>query len=80
MNRVIFADNLEILRAMPTESVTLMYIDPPFNTGKVQSRKQLKTERHENGDRIGFKGQTYRTTVLDEKLYRDVFDCFGFLE
>lgn len=81
MNKVIFADNLEVLRAMPAESVSLIYIDPPFNTGKVQSRKQLKTERHESGDRIGFKGQMYRTTVLGQKSYMDKFDDFlGFLK
>jgi site-specific DNA-methyltransferase (adenine-specific) len=81
MNRVIFADNLDVLRAMPSESVSLIYIDPPFNTGKVQSRKQLKTERDAHGDRVGFKGQTYRTTVLGEQAYADTFDDFlGFLE
>lgn len=81
MNRIIFADNLEVLRAMPAESVSLIYIDPPFNTGKVQLRKQLKTVRDMQGDRIGFKGQTYRTTILGEKSYMDKFDDFlGFLE
>ncbi len=81
MNKVIFADNLEALRMMPSESVSLIYIDPPFNTGKVQSRKQLKTTRDEQGDRIGFKGNTYRTTVLGEKSYHDAFDDYlGFLE
>lgn len=81
MNKIIFADNLEVLRAMPEESVSLIYIDPPFNTGKVQSRKQLKTVRDAQGDRVGFKGQTYRTTVLGEKSYHDAFDDYlGFLE
>ena len=81
MNKVIFADNLEVLQKMPTESVSLIYIDPPFNTGKVQSRKQLKTVRDAQGDRIGFKGQTYRTTILGEKSYNDIFDNYlEFLE
>jgi site-specific DNA-methyltransferase (adenine-specific) len=81
MNKVIFADNLEVLRAMPAESISLIYIDPPFNTGKVQSRKQLKTVRDAQGDRIGFKGHTYRTTVLGERSYHDAFDDYlGFLE
>jgi len=81
MNQVIFADNLEILKTMSSESIPLIYIDPPFNTGKVQSRRQLKTERHADGDRVGFKGQTYRTTILGEKAYLDKFDDFlGFLE
>lgn len=81
MNRVIFGDNLEVLKTIPTGSISLIYIDPPFNTGKIQSRKHLKTERDINGDRVGFKGQTYRTTVLGEKSYADKFDDYlGFLE
>lgn len=38
IGRIYFADNLAILRGMPSESVDLIYIDPPFNTGKVQRR------------------------------------------
>ena len=34
-HQVFFGDNLPILRAMPPESVDLVYVDPPFNTGKV---------------------------------------------
>jgi len=37
-NRVIHGDNLEILRQMPSASVALVYIDPPFNTGRTQRR------------------------------------------
>lgn len=81
MNRVVCGDNLEVLKALPSSSVRLIYIDPPFNTGKVQARKHLKTERSEDGDRIGFKGQNYKTTVLGEKSYNDIFDDYlGFLE
>lgn len=81
MNRIIFGDNLDVLKTIPSESVSLIYIDPPFNTGKIQSRKQLKTDRDENGDRVGFQGATYKTTVLGEKAYRDIFDDYlGFLE
>lgn len=76
MHRVIRGDNLEVLRAMPSESVSLIYIDPPFNTGKAQSRKRLKTERDAGGDRVGFKGQTYRTTVLGDMAYPDQFDDY----
>lgn len=81
MHRIIFGDNLEVLQSMPSRSIRLIYIDPPFNTGKVQTRKQLKTDRDEKGDRVGFKGYTYRTTLLGEKRYLDRFDNFlAFLE
>ncbi len=80
-HRVYLADNLELLRSLPSGSVSLIYIDPPFNTGKIQSRKQLKTERAVDGDRTGFQGARYRTTVIGEKGYSDSFDDFlGFLE
>lgn len=81
MNRIIFGDNLEILKTIPDESISLIYIDPPFNTGKVQSRKQLKTVRDDNGDRTGYKGERYKTSVIGSKSYKDSFDDYlGFLE
>jgi len=81
MNRIIYGDNLEILKTLPKSSVTLIYIDPPFNTGKIQKRKQLKTVRDKNGDRVGFKGMRYKTYVLGEKGYNDRFDNYlHFLE
>lgn len=46
---IYFAENLEVLRALPAASVDLIYIDPPFNTGKVQKRTQLKTRRSPEG-------------------------------
>lgn len=75
------ADNLEFLKKFPSKSVQLIYIDPPFNTGKKQSRKNLKTERSDDGDRIGFKGLKYKTIVVGEQAYADAFDDYlGFLE
>ena len=74
-------DNLPILRAMPQASVDMIYIDPPFNTGKIQSRTQISTVRDEKGDRTGFQGKRYRTTKLGTKGYADVFEDYqAFLE
>lgn len=80
-NRIIFGDNLEELKKFSSESVDLIYIDPPFNTGKTQSRTQIKTVRDEkDGDRVGFKGQRYKTIELSTLEYADRFDDFlGFL-
>lgn len=75
--RVILGDNLPILKTIPDGVVDLIYIDPPFNTGKVQSRSQLKTEQSEYGDRVGFKGQRYNTKVIGTKAFNDVFDDFS---
>ena len=73
---VIFGDNLDALKNIPSNSVNLIYIDPPFNTGKVQARKHLKTTRSKDGDRKGYKGEMYTTEVLGEKSYDDFFDDF----
>ncbi len=40
---IYFGDNLPILQSLPSESVDLIYIDPPFNTGKAQARTQIRT-------------------------------------
>jgi site-specific DNA-methyltransferase (adenine-specific) len=80
-NKIYFGDNLAILQTLPSESIDLIYIDPPFNTGKAQSRKQIKTVADENGDRVGFQGRSYRTIELGQKAYLDQFDDYlGFLE
>ena len=50
MNRVFFGDNLPILREMPSASIPLIYIDPPFNTGRTQRRLQIKTTRSADGE------------------------------
>ncbi len=74
---IIFGDNLAYLRTMPGASIDLIYIDPPFNTGRVQARKQLRTVRDDSSpDRIGFKGNGYRTEVLGEKAFDDTFEDF----
>ena len=80
-NQIYFGDNLTLLQKLPSESIDLIYIDPPFNTGHAQSRKSMKTVADENGDRIGFQGRAYKTIHLGEKTYKDQFDDFiGFLE
>ncbi len=84
MNRIVLGNNLSILQSMKTGSVELIYVDPPFNTGKRQSRKQIKTVRDEAGDRTGFGGRRYRTHVIADHPaasgYGDTFEDFlGFL-
>jgi site-specific DNA-methyltransferase (adenine-specific) len=76
-----FAENLEFLRALPSASVDLIYIDPPFNTGKVQQRTQIKTVRSAEGDRVGFQGRRYESIVVGTKRFSDLFDDYlAFLE
>ena len=76
LGRVVHADNLKILRGIQDSSVNLIYIDPPFNTGRQQSRTQIKVERNQQGDRVGFKGQRYESEVVGTKAFADNFDDF----
>jgi site-specific DNA-methyltransferase (adenine-specific) len=66
---------------MPAESVALIYIDPPFNTGKIQARTQIRTAANTVGDRTGFGGRRYETIKVGTKSYADFFDDYlAFLE
>ena len=69
-------DCLDVTSAFGDETFDLIYIDPPFNTGRVQSRTRLRTTRDENGDRVGYQGKRYRTDVLGESFFDDRFDNF----
>ncbi len=75
-NRIYFGDNLPILRSLPAGCVDLIYIDPPFNSGKQQARTQIRTVRDPQGDRTGFQGSTYRTETLATRQYADWFEDY----
>ena len=76
-NRIVLGDNLDVLPTIEDGSAALIYIDPPFNTGKIQRRERLRTERDDAfGDRIGFQGRRYRTTKLGALSFPDAFEDF----
>ena len=75
-SRIYFGDNYPILQSMLDSSIDLIYIDPPFNTGRTQARTRIRTIRSEDGDRKGFLGQQYKTVKLGSSAYADVFDDF----
>jgi site-specific DNA-methyltransferase (adenine-specific) len=80
-SEIILADNLEALPRFEDESFHLIYIDPPFNTGRAQTRKTLQTVPDENGDRTGFQGRRFKTRLLAESSYGDAFeDYLAFLQ
>jgi site-specific DNA-methyltransferase (adenine-specific) len=78
---VVCGDNLSVLPALPDGAFTLVYLDPPFNTGRVQTRQTLRTPRSSAGGRVGFRGLTYETVRGRVSAYDDVFaDYWTFLE
>ena len=82
VGRIVLADNLAVLACLPEDSIDLVYIDPPFNTGKRRTLRRLRTVHDpEGGDRTGFGGRRYRTIELGSQSYLDVHDGYlDFLE
>ncbi len=79
-NRVLLGDNLELLAGFADESFQLIYIDPPFNTGRSQTRSSRRSERSETGN-LGFQGKRYQQVVTQVLAYDDEFaDYWGFIE
>jgi site-specific DNA-methyltransferase (adenine-specific) len=80
-DHVVRGDCAAVLPHLPDASFQLIYIDPPFNTGKTQRRRTLQTVRSADGDRTGFAGRRYATTELARREYLDVHDDYlGMLE
>ena len=77
---VVAGDNLAVIRGLPDASFRLIYIDPPFNTGRTQSRQAISTVRNVDGARTGFKGHSYDTVKGLLYSYDDAFaDYWEFL-
>ena len=73
---VVLSENADILPALPDQSFQLIYIDPPFNTGKAQRKISLRTRRSGNGDRRGFGGHTYESVETGRRSYDDEFEDY----
>jgi site-specific DNA-methyltransferase (adenine-specific) len=80
-DHVVEGDNLDVLPSLPDEAFTLIYLDPPFNTGREQVRRSITARRSVTGGRIGFGGHTYETVRGLVTGYDDAFaDYWAFLE
>ncbi|WP_449409245.1 DNA-methyltransferase [Microbacterium maritypicum] len=89
---VIQGDNLAVAASLPSASFTLVYLDPPFNTGRAQER-QVVTARRAAADeepqaedaeqaaptevRHGFHGHRYERVRGMLRAYDDRFDDYG---
>jgi site-specific DNA-methyltransferase (adenine-specific) len=80
-DQILLGENLELLSGFADRSFQLIYIDPPFNTGRRQERRTLRAVGDPGGERTGFKGRRYRTELLERSSYRDSFEHYlDFLE
>ncbi|MEO7122664.1 MAG: site-specific DNA-methyltransferase, partial [Lacisediminihabitans sp.] len=80
-DRVIHGDNLGVIGELPDGAFTLVYLDPPFNTGRSQARQSTTSVRSASGTIKGFKGELYERIRGDLMSYDDSFeDYWSFLE
>jgi len=78
---VLAGDNASVLRELPAGSFDLVYMDPPFNTGRARRRATVSAAADPSAARVGFGGRRYRTRLLQSLSYDDEFaDYLGFLE
>jgi site-specific DNA-methyltransferase (adenine-specific) len=68
---LIAGENGEVLERLPEDAFDLIYIDPPFNTGRERRRATVSARRDDEGERIGFGGRRYRTEVVSTLAYAD---------
>jgi site-specific DNA-methyltransferase (adenine-specific) len=79
-NLLLEGDNLDHLASIPDGSITLAYLDPPFNTGRTQVRKTTSARSGGEGTRSGFGGRLYDLTLEKLLSYDDSFaDYWAFL-
>ena len=80
MRSIVLADNLAALPELPERCARLVYLDPPFNTGRSQRRDRIRARRDPAGERRGFGGHAYRVERVESGVYSDTFDDYlGFL-
>nr|WP_243752486.1 site-specific DNA-methyltransferase [Leucobacter ruminantium] len=81
---VLAGDNLRHLRALPDGAFTVVYLDPPFNTGLFRQAERVRgvrTSGETEGGRLGFRGQGYEVTRERTLAFDDRFvDYWEFLE
>jgi site-specific DNA-methyltransferase (adenine-specific) len=78
---VIAGDNAIVMGQLPAGTFDLIYVDPPFNTGRAQARSTVTTVADPSAERVGFGGRKYRSQLLRRLSYEDQFaDYLGFLE
>jgi site-specific DNA-methyltransferase (adenine-specific) len=77
MRKIILGDNAAVLPTLPEKFARVIYIDPPFNTGRVQKRDRIRvTATDGDGVRGGFGGRRYDVQKVESGCYEDAFEDF----
>ncbi len=73
-------DNLDVLPTLKSGTFALIYIDPPFNTGKQMAAHRIRAERDDDGV-VGFGGRRYKKVRVGSLSFGDAFDDYlAFIE
>ena len=75
-HQVFLGDNLGVIRSIHDGAADLIYIDPPFNTGRKQRRSSLRVTADQDGSRTGFGGRRYRSETISDFAYPDSRDDY----
>jgi site-specific DNA-methyltransferase (adenine-specific) len=73
MKRIILGDNERVLPTLPGAFARLIYVDPPFNTGRMQARDRMRVTASGDGKRRGFGGRRYDVEHVASATYEDAF-------
>ena len=73
---IIEGDRLARLAELEPGFARLIYLDPPFNTGKAQKRERIKVRQDADGERVGFGQRRYAVERVASGSYADDFDDY----
>ncbi|MFA9269344.1 MAG: site-specific DNA-methyltransferase [Baekduiaceae bacterium] len=73
---LVHGDNADVLPRLPAGAFDLIYLDPPFNTGRPQTRATMRVKADPEGSRTGFGGRRYTTEEVMRRAFADTFDDY----
>lgn len=73
---LVHGDNADVLGRLPDGAFDLIYLDPPFNTGREQTRATVRVRADPEGTRTGFGGRRYTTEEVVRRAFADSFDDY----
>jgi site-specific DNA-methyltransferase (adenine-specific) len=74
---LVHADCADVLPRLPGGAFDMVYVDPPFNTGRAQRHERLRVVADDAGDRAGFAGRRYRSESRGALQFDDAFDDYA---
>ena len=75
-NNIVLGECLDVLKELPDGSIDLCYVDPPFGTGKKQTKTTLRTVQNDKGSRNGFGDRRYDEIKLGSISFQDQFSDY----